>query len=217
MVFYEQLESLQDISIPDCFGFYSSTLAEQPHFPDLEYMPWTDRWHSFEDTDSDAPMYLDKYPSLDYLPDDIPYWVEEKKVHHPSFMLDSPWYKWDRGDAARTISVLVLELLGDDCTDRSGPATEKEVRALLEDIGAAGISHGNISPSNVLAFPSDSLGRAPQCPRHNVVHRWRIIDFDRSRRCDIRNLSAEGRGITTGDPSKQLALGGFGFPLRRKK
>ncbi|EAU83810.1 protein kinase subdomain-containing protein PKL/ccin3 [Coprinopsis cinerea okayama7 len=68
--FYEQLESLQGISVPLSFGFFASTAKEQPHFPDIEFKPWTNRSVLFEDTDP-IPHNIDQYPSPDWLADTV--------------------------------------------------------------------------------------------------------------------------------------------------
>ncbi|EEB99745.1 hypothetical protein MPER_00501, partial [Moniliophthora perniciosa FA553] len=49
------------------------------------------------------------------------------------------------------------------------------------DIGAHGVIHTDVTAFNILHFTGDAV----TCPRHNVVHNWRIIDFDRSCKIDM--------------------------------
>jgi hypothetical protein len=56
----------------------------------------------------------------------------------------------------------------------------------MEDVGVHGLVHADVTAFNLLRF-TGSERETPQarCPRHNVVHDWRIIDFDRSFRMDM--------------------------------
>ncbi|KAG2009565.1 protein kinase subdomain-containing protein PKL/ccin3 [Coprinopsis cinerea AmutBmut pab1-1] len=81
--FYEQMESLQGISVPTCFGFFASTAEDlekraNPHESNLdvsparikfEIEPWKRRKVLFEDTDR-IPRNIDQYPSADWQSDD---------------------------------------------------------------------------------------------------------------------------------------------------
>lgn len=51
----------------------------------------------------------------------------------------------------------------------------KLLRIVVQDITALGVIHNDLTAFNLL------LGRNPhvkRCPRHNTVHKWRIVDFD---------------------------------------
>ncbi|EAU89061.1 protein kinase subdomain-containing protein PKL/ccin3 [Coprinopsis cinerea okayama7 len=192
--FYEQLESLQGISVPLSFGFFASTASEQPKFPgvDFEFEPWTDRQVLFEDTDS-TPDNIDEYPSPDWLTDDVPEYYAERTFEHTHHELDSPWYQWSRNlDDNPTISVLVLELLGEPCTGRKTAADKHAIHEVMDDLAAVGVVHDNLTPWNTLAFKPSPQSEPQLCPRHGVVHPWRIIDFDRSKMADPTNLSDFG-------------------------
>ncbi|EAU85077.1 protein kinase subdomain-containing protein PKL/ccin3 [Coprinopsis cinerea okayama7 len=189
---YEQLESLQGTSVPSSFGFYASTAAEQPSFPNLEFEPWRNREVLFEDTDK-VPSNIDEYASPDWLTDDVPEYYDEGTFGDPLYKLNSPWFEWARLPDNPTISVLVLELLGEACTGVKTAADKQAIKEVMDDLAEAGVLHDNITPWNTLAFKPSSHGEARLCPRHNVVHPWRIIDFDRSRMVNPKNLGELGK------------------------
>jgi len=62
----------------------------------------------------------------------------------------------------------------------------EDIIAVMEDVGVYGLVHHDVTAFNLLRF-TGSEKETPQarCPHHNVVHDWRIIDFDRSFRMDM--------------------------------
>jgi len=76
----------------------------------------------------------------------------------------------------------------------------EDIVAVMEDVGVYGLVHDDVTAFNLLRF-TGSETETPQarCPRHNVVHDWRIIDFDRSFRIDME---------TAGKTSKKRSIGG---------
>jgi hypothetical protein len=68
--------------------------------------------------------------------------------------------------------------------------------AAFDDTGHCGLFHGNPSEVNVLECKDQDAGQ--KCPRHGIVHRWRIIDFDRSRLVDLNNVDSRGKARTVG-------------------
>ncbi|EAU81071.1 protein kinase subdomain-containing protein PKL/ccin3 [Coprinopsis cinerea okayama7 len=121
--FYEQIEPLQGVSVPIFYGFFSSPMVEQPGFPNLEFTPWTNRKYSYEDTTDSPPNNINQYPSQDWLPDDVPpYRGRPSHNENPSgYQQNSPWYRWNYTQDNPTVSVIVLELLGETCTGLRGP------------------------------------------------------------------------------------------------
>ncbi|RXW20926.1 hypothetical protein EST38_g4929 [Candolleomyces aberdarensis] len=111
--FYEQLaDSCQGTSVPRCYGFFSSTMGEQPGYPDVTFIPWEKRIYRLEDTDD--VLSWDN-PSPDWLPDDQP--GAQKYISDLSgYKSGSPWYTWQRSEHNPTLAVLVLDLLGKTCT-----------------------------------------------------------------------------------------------------
>ncbi|EAU87287.2 protein kinase subdomain-containing protein PKL/ccin3 [Coprinopsis cinerea okayama7 len=192
--FYEQMSSLQGISVPLYFGFFTSTAPDVA--ADFGFEPWMDRKVLFEDTDT-IPDNIDQYPSADWLTDDVPENDDQEIYENPPSKLDSPWYKWNRDAAKPTISVLVLELLGEPCTGWKTKADKQAVKEVMDDLAELGVMHDNLTPWNTLVFKPSPHGEARLCPRHNVVHPWRIIDFDRSTMADPNNLNEYGRRMVT--------------------
>ena len=112
--FYEQLADCQGISIAHCHGFFSSTFSEQTDTPN-SLLPWCDLEYPSEPDDEDgANLPWTPVVSADWLPDDRPcdeYWDTR------NFKRDSPWNTWNfSSQESPTISVLVLELLGERCS-----------------------------------------------------------------------------------------------------
>ena len=64
----------------------------------------------------------------------------------------------------------------------------------MEDISVCGLVHDDVTAFNLLRF-TGSETEMPQarCPCHNIVHGWRIIDFDRSFSADIQAKRAPGK------------------------
>ena len=96
-----------------CFGFFSSTFAEQKESVDT-LIPWTDLKHLYR------PLVLHwmPIPSVDYLPDDRP---DKTKFHDKrGFKYDSVWNFWNPLGSDPTVAVLLLEKLGESCNERCG-------------------------------------------------------------------------------------------------
>ena len=53
---------------------------------------------------------------------------------------------------------------------------------MFDDLSEAKISHGDFRWPNIVSAPRSSEGlRGIRCPRHGVRHKWRVIDFERSK------------------------------------
>ncbi|KAG2006750.1 protein kinase subdomain-containing protein PKL/ccin3 [Coprinopsis cinerea AmutBmut pab1-1] len=191
---YEQLDSLQGISIPNFYGFFSSSMVEQPAFPNLEFTPWTDRKHQIEEIDS-PPSDIDEFPSPDWLADDVPpYPGDAPSYEDPSgYQKTSPWCRWVRPQENPTISVIVLEHLGETCTGNRRNDVLAAVREVLEDIAEHGLIHSNVAAWNVLSLRDRADSQARYCQRHDTVHPWRIIDFDPCGMVEMNNRNPHGR------------------------
>jgi len=68
----------------------------------------------------------------------------------------------------------------------------EDIIAVMEDVEAYGLVHGDVTAFNLLCFKG---GESPQarCPRHNVVHGQRVIDFDRSHKVEMVNVSYKAK------------------------
>ncbi|KAE9397210.1 hypothetical protein BT96DRAFT_77713 [Gymnopus androsaceus JB14] len=62
-----------------------------------------------------------------------------------------------------------------------------KISALLDDLNAVGILHGDIKFNNILS-PAEPWLEPQICPRHKQVHQWRVIDFDRASKWNRENV-----------------------------
>ena len=54
---------------------------------------------------------------------------------------------------------------------------------MLDDLSEAGIQHGDFRWANIVNAPKSSSGfRGHRCPKHGVRHKWRFVDFERSKK-----------------------------------
>jgi hypothetical protein len=60
------------------------------------------------------------------------------------------------------------------------------------EVGEYGLVHYDVNVFNLLCFRGADTPET-RCPRHNVVHGWRVIDFDRSLMVDMKNASEGGK------------------------
>jgi hypothetical protein len=213
--FYEQLAECQGISVAHCHGFFSSTFSEQTPTPD-SLLPWCDLEEPCDPDDEDgANLPWTPVVSADWLPDDRP--CDEYRDTR-NFKRDSPWNTWNFStQESPTISVLVLELLGEPCSEHwmcrdkspeglkcvssscalsrtTNSSFREDTTAIMEDITIYGVVHNDVTAFNFLRFTGGEVETTQaRCPRHNVVHGWRIIDFDRSLRVDMENGTAQAK------------------------
>ncbi|KIM36118.1 hypothetical protein M413DRAFT_449432 [Hebeloma cylindrosporum] len=168
--YYEQLsreENCEGIATPRCFGFFEMSSVDPPEAVDRTIIPWK------------CLEYGDE--------EDI---LREDFVNLGNFLLDehgltqnSSWYGFTQ-DEPPTVCVLVLEELG---APYPAPLMDDEalrdIREILEDLAHIGIVHRDARYNNVLrSLVTDSKSL---CSRHQRIHNWRLIDFDRSMRLFI--------------------------------
>ena len=58
-------------------------------------------------------------------------------------------------------------------------AVREELVKVVEDVCAGGVVHDDITAFNLLRYTGPTTEEY-RCPRHNAVHDWGLIDFDRS-------------------------------------
>ncbi|RDB28308.1 hypothetical protein Hypma_001302 [Hypsizygus marmoreus] len=177
--FYEQLpedEAYQGIIVPKCYGLFSApkNSLSTPTGKDISIRPW-------EEKGAKLPL---RYPegSLqskygDDLPDDWAYrgFMDDGR----RAKIDSPWNSWRPNPESPTVSIFLMERLGEHYSEavfRSHPESRSGLADLIEDLSSAAVMHNDFKFNNVLRAPPNS----PTCPRHRKVHSWRVIDFDRS-------------------------------------
>ncbi|KAF5368248.1 hypothetical protein D9757_011233 [Collybiopsis confluens] len=170
---------------PRCYGFFTTKLPE------------CYRAASLEDTDISRYGLLtyEKYVSLrpkypwmfrhydehrerdDKLDDDTKFRpLQHPELEQTRFKDLSPWNEWKPDLNDPLIAVLVLDKGGPSYThaDDQDSDVRLDVELLLEDFQVAGIGHGDFRMPNVVRAPPQTA----MCPKHNVIHKWNIIDFN---------------------------------------
>ena len=57
-----------------------------------------------------------------------------------------------------------------------------ELFQIFEDLSETNVQHGDIRWANIISAPRPTSGfRGRHCPKHGVRHKWRVIDFERSK------------------------------------
>jgi hypothetical protein len=108
--FYEQLAEVQGISIAHCYGYFSSTFSKQEQ-PLDSIVPWGEIECPYNPDDEPTSWTS---PSVDWLPDD----PANRDFHDKrGFKRDSLWNTWNFAEGDPTITVLVLEKLGERCEE----------------------------------------------------------------------------------------------------
>ncbi|KAF5317792.1 hypothetical protein D9619_012652 [Psilocybe cf. subviscida] len=207
--FYEQLHQWQGISIPDYYGFFTTTANEQGLSVDA-FQPWTNlRTPSKIDPEFIKDQELAKtYRSMDWLWDDAPYMF--KSFSPSKYRNKARWFKWNLNEENPHIGLIILENLGQACyqvwlPNEPGDAFETDISAVLEDVAAEGLCHADVTARNFLQYDGPETDER-RCPRHGIVHKWRLIDFDRSCMLDMKNTGLNGEYIidagreAVGDP-----------------
>ncbi|RXW20927.1 hypothetical protein EST38_g4928 [Candolleomyces aberdarensis] len=185
-------------------------MAAQPGYPAIAFVPWDERTHSFKATDGRVPTW--SCPSPDWLPDDRP--IAQQYISDlAGFKQGSPWNTWQRDDEDPTLAVLVMELLGGPCDGTRSAEDKEDVVAVFDDIANCGVLHENLSPWNVLSYDGPASSQQT-CQRHGIVHRWRVIDFDRSWFVDLDNTTTFGS--RTVHSRKTMLDSSAGFSFRSK-
>ncbi|KAF9066630.1 hypothetical protein BDP27DRAFT_1330275 [Rhodocollybia butyracea] len=208
--FYEQLskkEGYPGAVTPVCFGFFTCPLASES---DVQIPAW-----SSVRIQPEAPSYTraGEEPVYDFYIDDrdVKYlhsYFDDDRTSH----LKSRWHlkQWrERADRSPVVGTLITERIGEPLRPKDFPnatstirkgvnhfskEAETEIMVLLDDLNAAGILHGDVRFNNILRDLSSGselnhwFSAASQiCPRHNQIHLYRIIDFDRACRWNTDN------------------------------
>ncbi|KAH9928835.1 uncharacterized protein B0H18DRAFT_874379 [Fomitopsis serialis] len=165
----DQLRSrdrLQGVIAPRTYGFFAVELSRQqpPTFP-----PWNTEDFELdlrEDDPEDDPLRDDPLPG-DRLID-----VYDEG---PGGRELSSWCHWRPDPDAPLLAVIVMSRGGAVYTreDDADKATQEDVRAILDDLAASYLWHGDLRPNNLVRAPAGT----ELCKTHNRVHAWNIIDF----------------------------------------
>ncbi|KAH6903227.1 hypothetical protein BKA70DRAFT_1514958 [Coprinopsis sp. MPI-PUGE-AT-0042] len=177
--FYEQLQDLQGAAIAHSYGFYTSTLKEQE----------SKHLGAFESIFLLGRIIAEWSPSLDWLPDDEKH-DPPRYIDISGFKSRSSWNEWNWDRENPVIAVHVMELLGIPCAKiweqgEKRPDLHQEISHVADDLSKAGAWHSDITAFNILQSEDGGNGDVQVtvsrlCPNHRVIHKWRVVDFDRS-------------------------------------
>ncbi|OBZ78128.1 hypothetical protein A0H81_02285 [Grifola frondosa] len=79
------------------------------------------------------------------------------------------------------VSFLVLERLGRRLKMYVDYEEDADIYEVYEDLGFMGIEHADVRYANILMRPKSPLALPGlKCPFHDVVHYYRVVDFDRA-------------------------------------
>ncbi|OBZ77293.1 hypothetical protein A0H81_02064 [Grifola frondosa] len=84
------------------------------------------------------------------------------------------------------VSFLVLERLGRNLKMFVNYEEDADIYEVYEDLGFTGVDHADVRYANILMRPKSSRALPTlKCPFHNVVHHYRVVDFDRATKTDF--------------------------------
>ncbi|GJJ08301.1 hypothetical protein Clacol_002512 [Clathrus columnatus] len=165
--FYEELEQVQGIAVPRCYGLFQAHIE-----PGSEVSAWKEeRKHEFQESDESSESGYGS-PKFDW---DTP---DPNGERVPSFPPPDP----------TLITILLFERLGERMPiNEPLDIIKPGVYEIYNDISRLGIEHLDIRWSNILSV-QDSDHQPPEkvCPNHGHAHRWRIVDFDLARKSNGR-------------------------------
>ncbi|KAH8110962.1 hypothetical protein DFH11DRAFT_729715 [Phellopilus nigrolimitatus] len=177
---YEELEKLQGVAIPRCYGWFEAKLGEGQRIEDICGVD------SMYDVDSSRSSkesgLISDYDDSDDSEDDnagddsdqSKKLRSEKKAKRNAVKM--------RLRSEDVISILLLEELRERLLDvhkfRHSTSFRDDIYALYEDICEMGVAHLDCRPQNILRAACSPPGLpSVKCPRHECEHQWRIIDF----------------------------------------
>ncbi|KIK54439.1 hypothetical protein GYMLUDRAFT_100112 [Collybiopsis luxurians FD-317 M1] len=160
--------------VPRCYGFFTAKLADCDLDLDLDplvedELPWSiPEWEEYPEQD-------------DTLTDDN----EDEIVEPSEWALEewitkdrSKWNTWEPDPEDPLVAVILLEKGGETYSqiDDKDPLVREDVELALWDLVHAGVVHDDFRMANIVRAPTT----AKFCRRHERVHQWCIIDFNRA-------------------------------------
>ena len=87
----------------------------------------------------------------------------------------------------------------------------RDVLQVVNDLGEMSIQHGDFRWPNIVSAPEAPPGMVgSRCPRHGVRHKWRIVDFELSRKAKVPSrMMKVGYQRMVKDLFQALARGDF--------
>ncbi|KAF4616367.1 hypothetical protein D9613_008268 [Agrocybe pediades] len=216
--FYEYIDGkgLTGVIAPRCYGVFHAALGTSMFNTDLKV---------------DIPNYdyysVAKEPIWDYLPHHYtaPLWEEyfdngQKTLGlAPEFVDDrkgsyelSPWRLFRQSPKVTTLTILVMDLLGEPMTVKDFDEDWDVIEDMYEDLAPIFIVHHDDRFPNLLRVPPHAQR---QCKTHGSAHKWNFIDWENaSLQCDTKTTRRIQRLQILNIQEYGVGLGGVCRPLR---
>ncbi|KAK7679956.1 hypothetical protein QCA50_016902 [Cerrena zonata] len=188
---YEHLQAqdgYQGVAVPRCYGFFtvplrdcSNKLGETLHSAS-HVQSWHEADIKLHSKDDRKPRGGDHLPSRDHLQDDT-FSIRCAVDDYLGSKEKSSWNTWSHDPEAPLISFLLMERLGEPVSNDLPEAAEADLDSVMEDMAETGVLQLDLRWNNILSAREDDDDSV--CPRHNVKHVWRLIDFDRALRVEL--------------------------------
>ncbi|KAK7677865.1 hypothetical protein QCA50_019177 [Cerrena zonata] len=191
---YEHLQAqdgYQGVVVPRCYGFFTIPLRDcsnklgEPLHRASHVQPWYEAAIKLHSKDDRKPRGGDHLPSRDHLEDntfDIEIAVDDCLGSKEK----SSWNTWSHDPEAPLVAFLLMERLGEPVRQIYSEAAQADLDSVMQDMVETGILQLDLRWNNILSTLSDDDDNSSNvCPRHNVKHVWRLIDFDRALRLEL--------------------------------
>ncbi|KAF9544207.1 hypothetical protein CPC08DRAFT_649697 [Agrocybe pediades] len=186
--FYEHLDAkgLTGVITPRCYGVFHAALGTsrsntdlKVDIPNYNYYSIAKRpiWeHTLHYT---APLSEEHYDSKNNTLALSRYFADDRKCSYKS----SPWRLFSQSPKVTTLTVLVMDLLGEPMTVKGFEEEwDGDVQDMYDDLARAFILHQDGRFPNVLRVPNHAQRH---CESHLRAHKWNFIDWENANlQCD---------------------------------
>ncbi|KAK7677863.1 hypothetical protein QCA50_019175 [Cerrena zonata] len=190
---YEHLraqDGYQGVVVPRCYGFFTVPLRDcsnklgEPLHRASHVRPWYEADIKLHSKDDKKPRGGDHLPSRDHLDDDT-YSIRCAVDDYLGSKEKSSWNTWSHDPEAPLVAFLLMERLGKPVSKAYSDAAQADLDSVMQDMVETGILQLDLRWNNILSAREDDDDSYSVCPRHNVKHVWRLIDFDRALRVEL--------------------------------
>ncbi|KAF9544205.1 hypothetical protein CPC08DRAFT_716544, partial [Agrocybe pediades] len=215
--FYEYIDAkrLTGVITPRCYGVFHAALGTSTFntdlkvdIPNYDYYSVAERpiWNRFPHHYT-APLseehFHRKTKTLALAPD----FVDDRKDSYKS----SPWRLFRQSPKVTTLTVLVMDLLGEAMTVKDFDEDWDDIEDIYEDLAPLFIIHHDDRFPNLLRVPPHAQR---QCKTHGFAHKWNFIDWENaSLQSDTKNtcriqylqvLNIQNYGLSLGGVDRQI-------------
>ncbi|OBZ65073.1 hypothetical protein A0H81_14939 [Grifola frondosa] len=169
--FYEEMEHLQGVSIPRCYGLFEAYMEDDWEMVSME--------GDYSDSDEEDVTLTPLGPEHEGLSADERDDLLNKKFEE-ALRKQQLERERRRPQEPNTVTLLLLERLAGTppMFVELGAEVRSDILALYEDLAECGIFYEDIRAWNILEAPASPPGfPGAICSYHGRSHQWRIIDF----------------------------------------